>query len=97
MNVAEQDQATLALKGENAALKNQVAQLTFQLEQLKRLIYGAKSERFVSADPGQATLFGVEVGTAPPPKRSATRAQKHKTSSSPCAKPSPRTCPAWWK
>lgn len=43
-----------------------IAQLTFQLEQLKRLIYGTKSERFVPADPGQSTLFAVEA-SAPPP------------------------------
>ena len=64
MEVAEeqaidQGQLVLLLQQENAALKGQVAQLTFQLEQIKRLIYGAKSERFVPADPGQVTLFAV--------------------------------------
>ena len=43
-----------------------IAQLTFELEQLKRLIYGAKSERFVPTDPGQATLFSIEAAAAPP-------------------------------
>ncbi len=42
-----------------------IAHLAFQLDQLKRLIYGAKSERFVPADPQQATLFGVETTSAP--------------------------------
>ena len=56
---ADQSNATLILEQENAALRNQVAQFTFQLEQIKRLIYGAKSERFVPADPGQVTLFAV--------------------------------------
>ena len=42
-----------------------IAQLTFQLEQLKRLIYGAKSERFVPTDPGQVTLFAVEATAQP--------------------------------
>ena len=43
----------------------QIAHLTFQLEQLKRLIYGAKSERFVPTDPQQATLFGTSAGSVP--------------------------------
>jgi transposase len=46
-------------------LEGQVAQLTYQLEQLKRMIYGAKSERFVPSDPGQATLFDVAATTQP--------------------------------
>ncbi|NCA76143.1 MAG: IS66 family transposase [Alphaproteobacteria bacterium] len=39
-----------ALKAENAWLKHQLAEL-------KRLIYGAKSERFVTQNPEQTTLF----------------------------------------
>ncbi|MFN8410738.1 MAG: IS66 family transposase [Flavobacteriales bacterium] len=48
-----------------AQLEGQVAQLTFQLEQLKRMIFGAKSERFVPTDPQQATLFGTSAGSVP--------------------------------
>jgi transposase len=44
----------------------QIALLTFQLEQLKRMIFGARSERFVPADLAQGTLFEAEA-TAPPP------------------------------
>ena len=40
------------LKAENAWLKHQLAEL-------KRLIYGAKSERFVTPDPEQTTLFDL--------------------------------------
>lgn len=50
---------------EYEALQAQVAQLTFQLEQLKRMIYGTKSERFVPADPLQSTLFDVGATAVP--------------------------------
>ena len=61
----EHDPALLALQRENQALKEQLARLQFELEQLKRLVFGARSERFVPADPAQATLFGVEAPAAP--------------------------------
>jgi transposase len=54
-----------ALRSELRSTKEQLAQLTFQLEQLKRMIFGAKSERFVPADPGQSTLFDVQATGAP--------------------------------
>lgn len=54
------------LRGELRRSQEQVALLSFQLEQLKRMIFGTRSERFVPADPSQATLFGVEA-SAPPP------------------------------
>ena len=41
------------------ATQSQVAMLQHQLAELKRLIYGAKSERFVAANPDQATLFDL--------------------------------------
>ena len=46
-------------------LESQVAQLTYQLDQLKRMIFGAKSERFVPTDPGQTTLFEVQATAEP--------------------------------
>ncbi len=51
-----------ALLARNDELTNLVAKLTHELEQLKRLIYGSKSERFVSApiDIHQGNLFGDE-------------------------------------
>ena len=54
-----------ALRAELRKRDEQIALLTFQLEQLKRMIFGAKSERFVPTDPAQATLFGVEATAAP--------------------------------
>ena len=41
------------------ATKSEVAYLKFQLAELKRMIFGAKSERFVSQNPDQATLFDL--------------------------------------
>jgi len=54
MNAAE----TVTISREEfEALKSQNAWLKHQLAELKRLIYGAKSERHISANPDQATLF----------------------------------------
>ena len=58
MVTTEEEQA---LRAELRKRDEQIALLTFQLEQLKRMIFGAKSERFVPTDPAQATLFGVEA------------------------------------
>jgi transposase len=44
-------------KQEFEALKSENAWLKHQLAELKRLIYGAKSERFIASNPNQATLF----------------------------------------
>lgn len=48
-----------ALKAENKAVKLKNAQLKFQLEQLQKLVFGSKSERFVNADTNteQLNLF----------------------------------------
>lgn len=48
----------LLLRQENAYLKAQVAEL-------KRLIFGARSERHITVMPGQADLFGEAVAQAP--------------------------------
>ncbi len=44
------------------ATKSEVAYLKFQLAELKRMIFGAKSERFVAQNPDQATLFDLPAG-----------------------------------
>ncbi len=46
-------------KEEFEALRSENAWLKHQLAELKRLIYGAKSERFVTQNPDQATLFDL--------------------------------------
>jgi transposase len=45
------------------AAKSQVAYLSHQLAELKRLIFGAKSERFIASHPDQATLFDLPAET----------------------------------
>jgi len=57
------------LQAQAAALKAvadlKIADLTFQLEQLKRMVFGATSERFVPIDiPEQLNLFG-EIPSTP--------------------------------
>lgn len=48
------------LKLDFAALQVNLEQVKFQLEQLKRMVFGAKSERFVpETNPEQLSLFGV--------------------------------------
>lgn len=42
---------------EYLSLKNEVAYLKQQLTDLKRMIFGAKSERYIAPDPNQPTLF----------------------------------------
>lgn len=53
------------LRRELRRSQEQVALLTFQLEQLKRMIFGSRSERFVPTAPGQATLFEVAPAEEP--------------------------------
>ncbi|MDP2423108.1 MAG: IS66 family transposase, partial [Bacteroidales bacterium] len=43
----------------------QIALLKHQLDELKRLIFGTKSERFIPVDPQQGTLFDLPAGQAP--------------------------------
>lgn len=56
-----------ALLAENKALKAQVSQLKFELEQLKRLIYSRTSERFVpdSSSNEQLDLFTPDASEQP--------------------------------
>lgn len=48
-------------KQEYEELKAQVTWLKHQLAELKRLIFGAKSERFISENPAQGTLFEISA------------------------------------
>ena len=58
------------LKGDYAELKGDYAELKFQLEQMKKLIFGSKSERFVQAsvDVYQLNLFNTDGLEVTPPE-----------------------------
>lgn len=47
-------------KSEYESMKWQISDLARQLAHLKRIIYGAKSEKFIPSDPAQGSLFEVE-------------------------------------
>ena len=58
------------LRAENAGLREKVAALTQPLNELKRLVFGVKSERFVSeGDAAQNAFFEAHL---PPPVASPT-------------------------
>lgn len=60
----------VALFAENKGLKAENAKLKFQLEQLRKLIFGSKSERFVQADvpTEQLNLFNTGTIDEQPPE-----------------------------
>jgi len=51
-------------RAEYEGLKSDVAYFKFQLAELKRLIFGAKSERYISPSSEQPTLFDVQAEEA---------------------------------
>jgi transposase len=59
METAETVTITKAEYEHFLGLKSQVTYLQHQLAELKRLIYGAKSERFIAPNPEQSTLFDL--------------------------------------
>ena len=49
--------------------KSEVEWLKHQLDELKRMIYGSKRERFIAPDPLQSTLFDLPVAEVPEKKQ----------------------------
>ncbi len=55
------------LVSENARLTTELEYLKHELDKLKRMIFGSKSERFIPVDPGQLT-FDMELEKQQPPE-----------------------------
>jgi transposase len=49
----------ISFKAELVSFKSEVTLLKYQLAELKRLVFGAKSERFIAPIPGQLSLFDL--------------------------------------
>lgn len=70
--MASEETITIS-KHEYQSMKQQIALLTHQIAELKRMIFGAKSERFIATDINQATLFDLpEQPTKPEAKEQIT-------------------------
>lgn len=66
---------------ENGELKTEVLYLKHELEKLRRMIFGAKSERFVAENPSQLSL-GLDIATQAPgePVKETITYERKKTS-----------------
>ncbi len=56
--MASEETITIS-REEYQSMKQQIALLTHQLSELRRMIFGAKSERFIATDTSQMTLFDL--------------------------------------
>ena len=54
-----------ALIAQNVGLSQQVSQLKFELQQLKQVVFGGKTERFVPSQPPEQLSPGLPVEPAP--------------------------------
>lgn len=70
----------IALQSQKAEAESRKAELEFQLEQLKRMIFGAKSERFAApANPNQLELdLGLAVEVAREEARKASKPKRER-------------------
>ena len=65
--VSRQEYESLVNKYAELQLKNEYLQ--HELDKLRRMIFGAKSERFIPTSPDQLTLFQVQEQPAPEPQK----------------------------
>jgi transposase len=84
----DKDQQIEQLTSLNKQQSAQLAQLRFELDELKRLLFGRKSERFIpdaSLDPAQLDLAGMmqQLATAPPPVEQEVGTKKKATNPQP--------------
>lgn len=84
----DKDQQIEQLTSINKQQSAQLAQLRFELDELKRLLFGRKSERFIpdaSLDPAQLDLAGMmqQLATAPPPVEQEVVTKKKATNPQP--------------
>lgn len=69
----------LQLKQEHPELKKNLQYLKHELDQLKRVIFGSKSERFISQDKDQLSLFEAPETSIEPQKETVTYQRKKET------------------
>jgi transposase len=87
-----------SLIAENAALKQELAWARIEIAELKRMIFGSKSERYVPTDPGQLQLPLGEIETVkqPEPEKQViirNKAARAKTEGLPVRSPIPAHIP----
>jgi transposase len=70
------------LRSHNRQLEEKTAFLQHELDNLKRMIFGSKSERFVPSDPGQLGLFGQNQPEPPEPVKETITYERNKASES---------------
>ena len=83
----------ITLTKKNQELTAELASVKFQLAELKRMIFGAKSERFVPQDPNQLTLFDLAPVEAPEPEKQIIERNKPQSKKKPVRAPIPSHLP----
>ena len=78
------------LRTENDSLRANLEAVQFQLEQLKRLVFGHRSEKLVMGDAGSGFLFPITS----PPEPAAARPAKDEEPKPPRQKPKRTALPA---
>lgn len=83
----------ISLTKRNQELTEELASVKFQLAELKRLIFGTKSERHITPNPDQKTLFDLDPVEAPAPEKQIIERNKPKAKNKPVRMPIPDHLP----